>query len=515
MRKLSGSIFVSLILCCLVAHAQVSPAEGARLNYRVTAISFPGDSAEVKYKLEIAEGFQEDEGSFRQHIIIRKEDDRKKMIVTLPGFGKEYTWRVCGAKSGKSTPLYHFSVQRTREVDDRICRMRVITPTEKYENYFVFSDAGRALYDMNGKAVWYLPAVKGVTANMLLRDLKLSPAGTITFLADDNAIETDYNGKILWTAPKKCGVSGDSLEHYHHEFTRLANGHYMILGNEIVKWRTKVKYKVNDSMPDVVKKRIERDTAMKRTQFTTLIEYDREGKVVWSWKSSKHFTSSDLQYYDPGYFLPVTDVHGNSFFFDEKNKMVYVNFKGISRIVKIRYPEGKVVAEYGEKFTPGKVAQGNGIFCDEHSCGRSEDGSLYLYNNNACNDAMPTVLVLQEPKTEKDVIKVIREYTCNRNGLTDTLPATPAAVQHTHRTRLTSGGHVMELPDHAFFVCMNTEYGKMFIVDKNKKECWSAISERYNEADKKWIAARPQYRAHIISANDFEALVLNAVTGIK
>ncbi len=29
-------------------------------------------------------------------------------------------------------------------------------------------------------------------------------------------------------------VSGDTEEHFHHEFTRLHNGHYMVLGNEYV-----------------------------------------------------------------------------------------------------------------------------------------------------------------------------------------------------------------------------------------------------------------------------------------
>lgn len=495
--------------------AQVFPGDGAKLNYRIIGFSFPKDSTAGKYKLEISEGHYTDDAKFREHIVATKENEEHRMVVALPGFGKEYTWRVTGNKNGRKSPLYHFSVPKTREVDDKLYRMRIIDQAEKYGDYYIFSDVNRAMYDMKGVPVWYLPPVAGIGANAIYRDVKLTPAGTITFLADDKAFEIDYSGKVLWTVPKNGGVSGDSIERYHHEFTRLSNGHYMIMGNEVVMWKTKVKHKIDDNAPDFIKKRMQNDTGLKRTQFTTLMEYDRDGKVVWSWRSSKYFPSSDLQYYDPGYFAPIVDVHGNSFFFDEKNKVVYVNFKGISRIMKLKYPEGKILAEYGEKFVAGTPSSGNGMFCDEHSCSKTDDGYLYLFNNNACNNAMPTVVMLQEPKTEKESIKVIWEYTCNKNGLADTLTNAPKSLRGKEMTKLTSGGHVMELPGHAFFVCMNSELGKMFIVDRDKKEYWSAVPERYNEFDKKWLTTKPQYRAHIISAKDLDGLIFNSMSATK
>ena len=41
------------------------------------------------------------------------------------------------------------------------------------------------------------------------------------------------------------------------------------------------------------------------------------------------------------------DVHENAFFFDEKNKVIYISFKYISTIIKLKYPEGIVLNTYG------------------------------------------------------------------------------------------------------------------------------------------------------------------------
>jgi len=91
---------------------------------------------------------------------------------------------------------------------------------------YIYLDGSRTLYDLNGNPVWFLPAKDG----MEIRDMKITPQGTITYLNGSDIYDVNYDGNILWKGPNTSVVNGDSIEHYHHEFTRLSNGHYMVLG---------------------------------------------------------------------------------------------------------------------------------------------------------------------------------------------------------------------------------------------------------------------------------------------
>ena len=87
----------------------------------------------------------------------------------------------------------------------------------------LFFDNTRTLYNMSGEPLWYLPIIKGVSDSNIgaIRDIKLTDEGTITFLTPKNIHEIDYFGNVLWSGPNDGGVSGDTVEQYHHEITRL------------------------------------------------------------------------------------------------------------------------------------------------------------------------------------------------------------------------------------------------------------------------------------------------------
>ncbi len=525
-----GAFFVCFLIP-LRLFSQMQPAEGAKLHYRMITFSVPRSPKADKYKVEVAAGNYNAEALFDKNIVVSASGNTGTIIVTVPSFGKEYTWQMVYTGKSKTTKsgLYHFTTGSVPETDTTLVRLRLINPaTEKYRDDYVFIDGNRALYDMNGNVVWYLPDMNGLAnPKAIIRDMKITSVGTITFMSDDKAYEINYNGEVLWKAPNTGVVNGENNEHYHHEFQRLANGHYMIMGMESVPWKSKVPVTVDANLPPAMQSRMLQDTGTHKTTFGTIIEYDNSGKVVWSWKSSKYFIGSDLEYYNPAFRMPTTDVHENSFYFDEKNNMIYVNFKGIARIVKVKYPEGNVVRAYGEVYKPGSKEQGNGLFCDEHSCRLSSEGYIYLYNNNACTgeQAIPTVEMLQEPQSDTGTLKKVWEYVCNTAGVN----ANPnnkvmeqnqkMAVQRNRDLHLqnafkmhpTSGGHVLEMPDHSMFICMNTEYCKLFIVDRDKKIQWSAVPEKYNQNTKEWRISAQQYRASIISAQDLESLVRKGV----
>ncbi len=512
---------LSIFFCLFAVHgqlrAQTFPKEGAKVHYRIIGFSFEKVKQVSEYKLEIAKGYYNSDDSFRKNIIISVTSAENRKVVEAPDFGSQYTWQVSYVTKG-NTPTqrikHHFSIGTVPEADTNIVRFRVIDKAVKYKDAYVFLDGNNGLYDMAGHLVWYMPQIDTkANTHAQVNDLKMTPQGTITFMENNRAYEINYNGDILWRSPVKIGRE-DSIEHYHHEFTRLSNGHYMVLSSESVLWKPDLPPEKDSSLYKATGGRMKNDTNKTKTHFGTVIEYDEKGNMVWSWKSSSYFMQSDVKYFNPKLRRQIIDVHENSFFFDEKNGYIYVSFKNISRIVKVKYPEGNVVAAYGEVYKPDVPQTGNGLFCSQHSCKISDDGYLYLFNNNNCDSdgIMPTVVMMREPGASNGALEKVWEYTCTDDGISENPLFDRKAQEEKVRAKHpnfksmnmrmmhpTSGGSVTELPDHSFFVSMNNEYSKVFIVDRDKKVLWSGVSEKWNAGENRWIIIL-QYRASLVNS---------------
>ena len=332
--------------------------------------------------------------------------------------------------------------------------------------------------------------------------MKITSRGTITFLVEGNeAYEISYDGALLWKGPNTGEVSKVDKENYHHELTRLSNGHYMVLGTAPFFFnppKTAGLTMQNPQDPSLLKKK-------PSMPFGTIIEYDQKGKVVWSWNSTDYFLNSDVKYCTDENGHHINDVHLNSFYFDEKKQVIYASYKNISRILKIRYPEGKVITTYGTKYSQGLPAS-DYLFCYQHACNISEKGHLYLFNNNSCRpDCQPEVLVLQEPLNANELPKIVWSFDCPVEPLNQKLHGNIR-----NSSGATTGGNVVELPDDHFFVSTSAPYALIFIVNKQKQIIWSASEEHWNP-DNETYNPIPQYRASIIPKTEqFEKLVWNS-----
>ena len=503
-----------LLLISLQLNAQISPKERTTLNYRLIGFSFPVGQSGSTYKIEIASGNFSNEDSFLRNIIISFPCDSNKTIGEVPSFGAQYTWRyVTNTNQKIISPLYHFSTLTNQDVDSSVTRLRITKPAEKYKDAYVIMDGAKTIYDMNGKPVWFLPEIDGMPKNpaIMICDLSLTGSGTMTFLTNrqnGNIYEVDGRGTILWKGPNNGLVSGDTTENYHHEFTRLANGHYMVMGNEHLSWR----------LPGTVKKefleqpgnrgKITIDSATnnfyENMDFGTVIEYNQTGDVIWSWKCAPYFKNADVfSSVSPNGTFYVQDVHANSFYFDEKRQVLYLSFKNMSRILKIKYPEGDVLNVYGWKFDRRHKGYGPDQFSYQHSIHVSEDGSLYLFNNNARHPgAPPSLVVLRQPTAADDTLEKIWEYQCTTENFDTSIKELPT---------FTALGSIFELPDHSMFACMSSfGYTKVFIVNQEKRILWSAMPERWNIGANKWFPL-VQYRAGIIiDRKNLEQLIWNS-----
>ncbi len=448
---MTTSLRLLFLILCLAGNAngQQAPAEGSELNYRIVGFLL---TKAASGRLEIALGRFNDDVSFERNLILTKEVTTKKIMAEVPFFGREYTWRYKGMEHEK---FHHFKTMTADNIDSNVNRLRILQKAMSFKDAYVFVDGTRALYDMGGRPIWFLPNIWHFPGgNFEVRDMKQTPQGTVTFILGDSAFEVNYEAKILWRGPNNGIVSGKGGEGYHHQLTRLGNGHYMVLGNQYITGNN-----ISGSKPDA------------RIPFGTVIEYDEHSKVVWSWKSWDYFKGTDLSARKNAAGAPDPTVHENAFYFDEKTRMLYVSFRNASTVLKIKYPEGNVLAAYGD-MSEGKS---EGLFCHQHSCKVSEQGELYLFNNNTCSTpAIPTLIKMRE-KTGR--LEKAWEYVCI---LDDGVKRTPMDF--------VSGGNVAELPDHSILASMSApNWTRVFIVSQNRKMLWNAAPERKNLNNGAWM----------------------------
>jgi hypothetical protein len=489
---------VSILLLCITSigqlSAQIFPKENSKLWWRIIGFSFPAQTGSNTYTVELAKGDRNSESDFEKNKIISISRKTNKVIAEVPSFGSDYTWRTVYVSNNNiktKSILHHFSVAFTPDADSTVKRLRVIKSAEKFQDHYVFVDCTRVLYDMNGNPVWVLPNTdQKDKQNAEPHDIKVTPEGTITFFTGWKPYEITYAGDLVWNYE----VSTDRVM-FHHEFTKLQNGHYMGMILQDISGKLPV-FK-QDNFNDTY------DSAgfYRSRIYNSIVEFDKDRHLVWSWNGMDYENNSDLHLRRTADVGELDcDLHDNAFYFDEKNKMIYLSLRNISRIIKIKYPEGTVVNTYGTIYEPGIKDMENELFCLQHSGRISQKGYLYLYNNNSHYGPhhIPTIEMFREPAPGKSELKKIWEYQCTVEGMDST------TIQRTFFYR---GGSVMELPDRSMLVNMSIPYPKIFIVSLDKKILWCAMPEKYDPVEKKWIVFQDYYRATIITRKQLEQMI--------
>ncbi len=500
-RKLR--MLVVLLLLSFRVSGQLFPAEESRLNYVMVGFYDPEASSSGEQRVELAVGTIPNENLFQKNITYSIQSAGGHLTGLVPGFGKSYTWRVVSVGSNAKNivgKLHHFSTAISPAFDSDHVRMRIVKDAAaKYQESYVFSDGARMLFDMKGRPIWFLPNIPGaVTDNSVIRDMKLTNRGTITLLSDDVPYEINYAGRILWRAPHNNVTTGDTIERYHHEFTRLSNGHYMVLGTETTQWEWKFRTRSDSSLfiaPEGA--RAGDGHKYEPITFGTVLEFDSSGKLVWWWKSSDYFRKHKEE--NPGTIRGFFDPHENSFFFDERTKVLYVSFKNINQLYNVRYSDKSIQAvlgvtnAYGATNMPMMPYPAGIRFCEQHSCKISQEGNVYLFNNNICHPTVPpTVLMMQE---KGGALKPVWEYTY------------PLDLGGMPRQPVTKGGNVTELADKSLLVSFCNPYGNLFIVNRRKELEWDAMLERWNDQARRWDIL-DEYRASFVAGRkELEKLI--------
>jgi len=478
--------FVLMVFC---AQAQLNPKPGAKLNYTQVMFECEMIKGAESYVFQLTE---DTTGATFDQLILEQKDSANATLVSGLQFGKKYQWRFAGIKKGQAPVWkgpYHFEIATDSLLHYGLVSFHVTQNiTGANAGGFIMNDCTHSIVDRNGNMVWYLPKIKwrpvmnkkSIEVKPQIFDMRLTPEGTITYLANELATETDLDGNKLWAAPNDGKVSGSNTELYNHDFKRLPNGHYMVLGGE--QWRRLPAYKDTAGfLKKYPSRKVIDGQECGEVEFPTVIEYDKKGKVVWSWNSDSYF---DPDQSDTTRYIFELKPHVNAFSVDKNDAFVYVGFRNISRIIKIEKKTGKVVDCWGDKtstHTPAKFVE----IHRQHDATILDNGTIAVFNDNDYPglDSMASVLLISQQPADSSNNYIAWKYVCDFDSLD----------RHAER----NGGNVDQLKNGNFLVCMGN-MNKMFEVTPAKKIVWEADLRPNGKAGNTFF--HRLYRAHYISS---------------
>jgi hypothetical protein len=487
-------VVLAILAGQLVCRAQL-PAEGSVLTYLLVGFQWPATATGAAYEVQVARGYCTDSALFIANRMRAVTTLEHRTIVELPEFGAHYSWRVM-ANGGQLGAIHHFE---TKMPPTRLkTRLTVAVNTGKYDSSYFFVDGNSGLYSAAGKLLWFPPAIAGADTTPL-RDLRHTSAHTITMLVNERLVEIGYSGNLLWSSDRIKAPAGTAIN-FHHEFVRLANGHYMSMGNDqiFVNRATGVSADgtfrgVPGLVPSPEMEARQRDLA----KMPTLAEFDAAGNLVWQWRSATYFAESDIYYHHGVDRLPDFNPHGNAFWFNEADGKIYVSFKNLNRIVCVSYPDGKVTAQYGDSYTAERTTSDKAAFHEQHSVGVHPNGNLYLLNNGLSREkGLPSVIEFRPQAAP--AVQATWQYTFhpNLNRFTEAELRLP---RH--------GGSVRPVPGTAdYFVCMCSPFWNLYVISGDKKVLYEALPETWNAGRQKWEPTFG-YRADMVSRQELEQMI--------
>jgi len=460
-------IIYTLILFFIINNltGQIFPPNYAELNYTQVMFNYPEIKGASYYLVQIAS--RQEVTVFDKNIVVQQYDSTTATLIKGLEFGKLYQWRYLAFDKDKeiiyTSDIHIFDIKKCNLVNKNYYHTK-INNKNVVDDGLIFLDGSRVAINRAGDPVWFMP-------NNVIDawDIKMTKSGTITFLSKSgeeyfSGVEISINGEILWETPKSGRISGDSIEYFHHDFKKMSNGNYMVLGNKLVT----PKININAD----------------RIWFGTVIEYNPQKKVVWSWDSQQYFPDREIYDYskmDETKFKNIFNrqtydpAHLNSFYLDEKNDIIYLSFKYISRIIKLKRSTGKVLASYGESIQSEGTA--NGFFQYMHTPILLPDSNIALFSNNnfseMSNSFKPaSVVVFSQPNKYSNVSKKIWEFSCDFDKL--------------YPSYSIRAGNIIFMDNSDFLVNMGDPVSRIFEVNHNKKIVWDCYTEKFSEDSNKW-----------------------------
>lgn len=432
------------------------PEEGQQLNF--TSILFKTEPVYNANSYEFV--IDQVNGNF-QNPLLKLNSPCSQIRIDGLKFGTGYIWKVI-VKDKLGNPLSEsgkrfFTIGRILSVIESNYRYNINqSDLSEQSNDLLFLDYNGVAITRKGEPVWFLPPNAG-GRNARVRDVKMTNNGTITYVTARKAFEIDLSGNILWSTPDETIIETDTIRNFHHEFTKLENGNYLVLAKY---------FRPNDVLSEVKSNTI---------PYTIVIEYDAEGKVVWYWNSLDFITRKDIEEIRMDGLNGDTYGHANSIKLSPDKKFIYVSFRNLNVIVKIDRQQRKVISSFGEKIPTDQVNQPCHFFQRQHSAVSLPDDQVLLFNNS---DSLESSVIIFKETTHNDTIKKTWEFVCDIDSLTSS-----------YSDRM---GNVIPLETGNILVNMGL-VNRIFEVTRGKQIVWDCLPEKWSSDSSVWVPF-PNYR---------------------
>ena len=241
--------------------------------------------------------------------------------------------------------------------------------------------------NIKGKVVWYY------RTDSRISDFQRLENGNIIYLTQDyRMVEIDWLGNVQseWYATGRPDgpANGIPIETMaiHHEIDELPNGNLVVLG---VEKRSIDNYYTSETDAEAPRKTQE-------VMGDQIIEFQRDGTVVWQWNAFDHLDPSRIGYntfdeywWSRGFPNTVDWTHGNGLMYDEQEDAYLVSLRYQDAVLSIDRASSEINWILGEPTSwPENLQdrlfelQGDGSwFYQQHGPVPTASGNMLIYDN--------------------------------------------------------------------------------------------------------------------------------------
>jgi hypothetical protein len=249
------------------------------------------------------------------------------------------------------------------------------------------------ILDSNGAIVFYqnFPSSPGSI------DFKIQPNGLMSYSANNKFYLMDSSFHLVDSISTQNGFYTDT-----HELQILPNGHYLLLGYEVVTMDLSGYKLFNNG------KSTGSPTAMVKAN--VIQELDKDKKVVWEWHAKDHFSFDSVDPFWLKAFDNVDWTHSNALEMDDDGNIL-LSSRHFNEITKINHTDGSIMWRLGGKYNQFTFLNDSLPFYGQHDIRRIDNGHITLYDDANYYDPHGARAVEYELDEVNKTAKLVWSYT--------------------------------------------------------------------------------------------------------
>ena len=395
-------LILCIVLSSFIYGAMITPLKNDYLNYIHVLFEWEQEPDAVSYNLQASKN-----QSFNDLILDINQISISYIDIINFHWNETYFWRVrpiyISDEKGSWIDQSYFSIGNSilsnLEIENYNYQtvqngLVIFSKEPAFKGTFVIDDYGREIWNTEISTL-----------------LNIDKYGQLLGIDNRRGLKFNFNQDVLWETP--LGYEIDS-----HELKQMPNGNYMVM-TKADKWTIipKGDWDINFQLLGY-----KADGVTQEFWWVgqSIVEIDKNGNEVWIWNPFDHFSMDDYDIYDYSWWKPSLGsmtfydwLHTNSFSFDEKENVLYVSHRNLSRITKINYPTGNIEWTIG---LPENYHTGSENICTDllfsfqHHIQLLDNGDLLFFDNGRQSE-----MLMGDPNPISRIrrIKVIDNSYCN------------------------------------------------------------------------------------------------------